>query len=137
MYHGIRVTGVEPTLLALGSALDGEAFEIACEDARRRRLTSVPALHAYLAKHGRRGRPGVAVMRALLSELDPKHPSRSTLEVKTRRLLVAHGLRDFVREFPLDWNGRTYYFGLRVRAPARDPRDERPPLARRRVGLRA
>ena len=38
------------------------------------------------------------------------HPSRSTLEVKTRRLLVAHGLTDFVREFPLEWNGRTYRF---------------------------
>lgn len=32
------------------------------------------------------------------------------LEIKTRRLLVAHGLTDFVREFPLTWNGRTYLF---------------------------
>jgi len=31
----------------------------------------------------------------------------STLEVKTRRLLVAHGLAGFTRELPLDWNGRT------------------------------
>jgi very-short-patch-repair endonuclease len=49
-------------------------------------------------------------MRSLLNQLDPKHPSRSTLEVKTRRLLVAHGITNFVREFPLDWNGRTYRF---------------------------
>ena len=49
-------------------------------------------------------------MRRLLDQLDPKHPSRSTLEVKTRRLLLAHGITDFVREFPLDWNGRTYFF---------------------------
>jgi very-short-patch-repair endonuclease len=49
-------------------------------------------------------------MRALLAELDPRHPSRSTLEVKTRRLLVAHGLTDFRREFPLDWNGRVHRF---------------------------
>ncbi|MGQ0825487.1 MAG: hypothetical protein ACT4OX_10760 [Actinomycetota bacterium] len=45
--RGLRVTGIEPTLVALASILDGEAFEIACEDARRRRLTSVPALRAY------------------------------------------------------------------------------------------
>jgi hypothetical protein len=32
------------------------------------------------------------------------------LEVKTRRLLVTHGFTDFVREFPLTWNGRTYRF---------------------------
>ena len=47
---------------------------------------------------------------ALLDQLDPVHPARSTLEVKTRRLLVAHGLTDFVREFPLEWKGRTYLF---------------------------
>ena len=28
----------------------------------------------------------------------------------TRRLLVANGITDFEREFPLEWNGRTYYF---------------------------
>jgi very-short-patch-repair endonuclease len=46
----------------------------------------------------------------LLRELDPAHPSRSTLEVKTRRLLVARGLTTFTRELPLDWDGRTYRF---------------------------
>ncbi len=49
-------------------------------------------------------------MRALLRQLDPVHPSRSTLEVKTRRLLVASGLHDFVREYPIVWNGRRYLF---------------------------
>lgn len=109
-YRGFRVTGVEATLVALAAQLDAEAFEIACEDARRRRLTSVPALRAYLERHGKRGRPGIAALRALLDELDPVHPSRSTLEVKTRRLLVAHGITGFTREFPLEWNGRTYYY---------------------------
>ncbi len=32
------------------------------------------------------------------------------LEVKTRRLLVARGLDDFVREFPLTWNNTTYRY---------------------------
>jgi len=49
-------------------------------------------------------------MRRLLDQLDPTHPWPSTLEVKTRRLLVAHGITDFVSEFPLGWNGRTYFF---------------------------
>ncbi|MCU1429070.1 MAG: uncharacterized protein JWL83_3070 [Actinomycetia bacterium] len=109
-HRGFQVTGIEATLLALAETLDNEAFEIACEDARRRRLTSVPALQAYLDRFGRAGRPGVAALRRLLRELDPTHPSRSTLEVKTRRLLVAHGFADFVREVPLAWNGRTHYF---------------------------
>jgi hypothetical protein len=105
--NGIRVTGVEATLVALAAVLDDEAFEIACEDARRRRLTSVTALRTYVERFGKQGVPGVAATRRLLDELDPVHPSRSTLEVKTRRLLVAHGCTDFVREFPLTWNGRT------------------------------
>jgi len=108
--RGLPVTGPEYTLLWLAHELEEEAFEIACEDARRRGLTSIPALRAYLDRFGRRGRPGVATMRRLLDQLDPKHPSRSTLEVKTRRLLVGHGITDFVREFPLDGTRRTYFF---------------------------
>jgi very-short-patch-repair endonuclease len=110
VHRGLRVTGPEATLVALGASLDDATFEIACEDARRRRLTSVPAVRAYLERFGRPGRPGVAATRALLSELDPVHAARSVLEVKTRRLLVAHGLTNFVRELPLVWNGRTYRY---------------------------
>ncbi len=110
LHRRIRVTGIEATLLALGATLDPEAFEIACEDARRRRLTTVPALRAYLDRFGRRGLPGVTATRALLEVLDPLHASRSTLEVKTRRLLEANGVGDHVRELPLAWQGRTYRF---------------------------
>jgi very-short-patch-repair endonuclease len=105
---GIPVTGVEPTVVALAASLGAEAFEIACEDARRRRLTTVPSLRAYLERFP--GRPGAATLRDLLRQLDPVHAARSTLEVKTRRLLVAHGVTDFVREFPLDWRDRRYRF---------------------------
>lgn len=108
--RGLRVTGIECTLLQLAANIETEAFEIAFEDARRRRLTSVPALRAYLERFGRPGRNGTAAVRQLLRELDPVHASRSTLEVKTRRLLVAHGITGFVREFALDWGGRTYLY---------------------------
>jgi very-short-patch-repair endonuclease len=109
-HRGLPATGMEPTLVALAASLPAEAFEIACEDARRRRLTSVPALRSYLERHGRTGRPGTAALRNLVDDLDPIHAARSTLEVKARRLLVANGLTDFVREFPLTWNGRRYLF---------------------------
>ncbi len=107
---GLPSTGVECTLVQLAATLESEAFEIACEDARRRRLTSVPGLAAYLERFGRRGRPGVSATRDLLGQLDPTHAARSTLEVKVRRLLVAHGITGFAREFPLEWNGRTYLY---------------------------
>jgi predicted transcriptional regulator of viral defense system len=62
-HRGLRVTGVECTLVHLAATLDAEVFEIACEDARRRQLTSVPTLRVYLVRFGRRGRPGVAATR--------------------------------------------------------------------------
>jgi hypothetical protein len=109
-HQGLPVTGVECTLVQLAATLESEAFDVACEDARRRRLTSVPALEAYVERFGQRGRPGVGATRDLLRELDPTHPARSTLEVKTRRLLLTNGFSGFVREFPLEWNGRTYLY---------------------------
>ena len=87
-HRGTTVTGPETTLVALGASLEAEAFEIACEDARRRRLTSIPALNAYLDRFGGAGRPGVMSVRRLLRQLDPVHPSRSTLEAKTRLVLA-------------------------------------------------
>jgi very-short-patch-repair endonuclease len=107
--RGIAITGAEATLLSLAHALDREAFEIAFEDARRRRLTSPAALRAYIDRFGS-GRAGVPVARGVLGEVDPAFASRSTLEVKTRRLLAAQGLRDYVREFPLTWKGTTYRY---------------------------
>ena len=109
-YRGIRVTGVEATLVAFAHDLDGEAFEVACEDARRRRLTAVPAMRSYLTRFGGRGLPGTRATRDLLDDLDPIHAARSTLEVKTRRLLVANRVTAFRREFPLTWNGRVHRF---------------------------
>ena len=49
-------------------------------------------------------------MRSLLDQLDPTHASRSTLEVKARRLFVGHGITGFVRELPLEWNGKTHLY---------------------------
>jgi hypothetical protein len=134
-FHGVPVTGVEPTLVALAHLLDGESFENACEDARRRRLTSVSALRAYLGVHGAR-RPGAAPLRRLLDELDPVHPARSLLEVKTRRLLVANGLTDFTREFPAGVEWPHISLRLRIRTPAHDSRNERASVARRPGRLR-
>jgi hypothetical protein len=56
--RGLPTTGVEATLLRLAHELGEEEFEVACEDARRRQLTSIAALERYLERHARRGRPG-------------------------------------------------------------------------------
>jgi very-short-patch-repair endonuclease len=107
---GIPTTGVEATLMLLAHLVDAETLEIACEDARRRRLTSMTALHRYLQRWQQRGRPGQVKLRQLLGELDPTHPARSRLEVLTRRVLVASGLGGFVRELPLDAGERRFLY---------------------------
>jgi len=108
--RGIPMTGIEHTMLRLAATPDPQAFEIAFEDARRRRLTSVPAVRAYLDRFGGRGRPGTARVRRVLDAVDPRVPARFALEVRTRRLLVEAGLTTFEREFPLTWGGRTYRY---------------------------
>ena len=70
-HNGVRVTGVEATIVRLAHLLDGEALEIAFEDARRRKLTSLPATEAYLNGYARRGQRGVATLRALLRGSTP------------------------------------------------------------------
>jgi hypothetical protein len=64
---GIRTTGVEATLTLLAHLVDAETLEVGCEDARRRRLTSVAALRAYLDRWQQRGRPGQVKLRELLA----------------------------------------------------------------------
>lgn len=108
--RGLRATGIEATLVRLAYIVNAQQLEIVCEDARRRRLTTVAALGAYLNRFGEQGHRGVAPMRRLLKQLDPTTAARSTLEVITRRLLVDAGLPRFTREFPLVWRGRRYFF---------------------------
>jgi hypothetical protein len=118
-HRGFRVVGPERALVSVAHRLPGEAFEIACEDARRRRLTTVAALRAYLTRFGGQRLPGAPATHALLCMLDPVHPSRSTLEVMTRRLLVSKGLVNFQREFPLSGGGACT--GSTSRSSRREP----------------
>ena len=101
-YRGVRTTGIEATLIALAADLGNEALEIACEDARRRRLTSVSALRAYIARFGRSGMRGI--------ERDPRAPRRDrsgasvAVDARGEDLTFARGQR---------------IHGLRARVPAR------------------
>ena len=134
--RGIPTTGVEATLLALAAALDDEPFEIACEDARRRRLVSIPSLRAYLDQWGRAGRPGVTALRRHLRVLDPIHrvavdvggeDSAAARHARSRQLLPRVSPRVAGPYLPVR---------LRVSPAANDPRDERAKVARRRDRLR-
>jgi very-short-patch-repair endonuclease len=107
---GFPVTSAAATLVALAATVDATTLEDAFESARRHRIVTVSSMRRYLDVYGRRGVRGAAPMRTIVDAVDPTAPSRSRLEVLTRQLLVAHGITNFVREYPMSWNGRTYYF---------------------------
>lgn len=66
--EGIPTTPVARTLLDLGAVMPNKLVHVALDDARRRRLTQWNALLDTLVVHARRGRDGVATLRAILDE---------------------------------------------------------------------
>lgn len=108
--NGFPVTGPAATLLMLAADVDATDLEDAFESARRQRLITVASMRRYLDGYAHRGTRGASAMRAVIAAVDPAAPSRSRLEVLTRELLHAHGIVDFVREYPMQWNGRAYFF---------------------------
>jgi very-short-patch-repair endonuclease len=88
----IPTTNILRTLCDLG-ALDSNSVSAAVGHVVSTGMASPAALWAAIARHSRRGRPGVPALRMALSEwlLDGK-PVDSILEPAMRRLLARHGL---------------------------------------------
>jgi very-short-patch-repair endonuclease len=90
---GIRVTTVARTLVDLGAVCSDAVVEMALDRALRRKLTTFAEVQARLDAIGKRGRPGVGVLRKILDARDPRHaPSESEMETMLRRVLRRHGL---------------------------------------------
>lgn len=90
---GIPVTDPSRTLLDLARRTkDGPLLE-AIECARRLGLTSWMELVATLAKHARRGRPGIRRLRRVIAEnIHRREVTDSTFELLVIALLLEHGL---------------------------------------------
>ena len=84
----LACTTTARTLLDLGQVCTEHELELALEDALRRRLTTVAALHWELRKQGTRGRRGTAALRRLMSSRDRGYvPTESALELEVDRFL--------------------------------------------------
>lgn len=90
---GIPATAVGRTLLDLGALLPFETVELAAQDAIIRNLVRVEDLAAVLERVGRRGRPGTATLRAIVSQSLPDERLQSELE----RLL-----HDLIKRAPVE-----------------------------------
>jgi len=103
--NGIRVCSLERVLFDLASVCTEVEVECAVEAALRQRLTTEARLWIALVEEGGPGVPGTALFRRVLETRPKGRPARSILEVLTARLLRRRGIRDFVRNHPVEVNG--------------------------------
>lgn len=88
VHEGIPVTAPERTLIDVAGVVPRDAVEEALDDALRRRLTTIARLRWRLDGLSRQGRPGIAAIRALVEERDPKTPvPESVFETRLLRAL--------------------------------------------------
>lgn len=94
------LTSPARTLLDLGAVGPLEAVEAAVEDAIHRRLVTPARLEAVLTRLGQPGRPGVATLRAILTERGAgAEATESLLEDAFLRLLRDAGLPSPERQY--------------------------------------
>lgn len=104
--EGIPATGVERTVLDLGSVVSPGRLRQAVDDARRRQLTDWPRLVQALTSQGRRGRSGTAALRALLDHyLAQGSVPRSDWSNLVADTLAAAGLPRPALEYPVIGDG--------------------------------
>jgi hypothetical protein len=90
---GISVTDPARTMLDLARRTRDSRLLEAIESARRQRLTSWSELAATLAKHARRGRPGIRRLRRVITRnMHRQEVTDSTFELLVIALLLEHGL---------------------------------------------
>ena len=90
---GIPVTDPSRTLLDLARRTPDDRLVRAIESARRERLTTWSELIAVLAKHARRGRPGVQRLRRVIAaNVDREEVTDSDFELLVLVALVERGL---------------------------------------------
>jgi hypothetical protein len=106
--HGITVTDPARTILDLARRTGDARLLEAIESARRQRLTSWAELAATLAKHARRGRPGIRRLRRVIARnVHREEVTDSTFELLVIALLLENGLPEPVLHHRiLDDDGR-------------------------------
>lgn len=120
--EGLRVTDPARTLLDLARFTPDAALLEAIECARRQGLTDWSELLATLAKHARRGRPGIRRFRRVIAaNVHRSEPTDSHLELLFMALVLEHGLPEpILHHRLLDPSGGLVaevdfaYLGLRI-----------------------
>jgi very-short-patch-repair endonuclease len=121
MLDGIPTVSPTLTLFHLAGVLRWpQQVERAMDNMLAAGLTSVPMLARTLERYARRGRPGTALMRALIeARLDHYVPCASGLESRFDELARKCGFRNFVRQLDVgddyDWLGRVDFVDRKLK----------------------
>lgn len=104
----LPVTTVARTIVDLASVMRPRRYRRLVDDALASQRIDLDELGAVFAALGRRGRPGTAMLRELLSEIGPGHiPAESELEHRLRDLLTCAEMPPPVAQLPLPWRTPT------------------------------
>jgi very-short-patch-repair endonuclease len=104
---GIPVTTPARTLLDIAAVVTRSELEEALDDALRRKLVSISRLRWRLRQMGRSGRPGIAILRALVDERTrTSSVPQSVFETRLLRALKEAGLPDPIVQHEIRDRGR-------------------------------
>ncbi len=113
MMERIPVTSVRRTLIDVGAVVPGDVLRGMADDAVRRRMTTYEAILERFVQVARRGRPGVAAMRALLEErLGVMLDGSNCFEQMVLELVRDAGLPPPVAQHPVTISGHRYFLDL-------------------------
>ena len=136
---GIPVTTIARTLVDIAAVCDRDLVEEIYDDARARRLVGVRQMRWQMGRM--RGRPGVAVIRAVVAARDGRGMPANRFETRLHRLIVHAGLPEPVIQHSIyDQTGRFVarpdlaYPDLRlaIEADGREPHERRTQFQRDR-----
>lgn len=103
----IPVTTPARTLLDIAGEASRDVVEEALDDALRRKIVSVPRLRWRLLETARSGRPGIALLRALVDARAPESSvPQSVFETRVLRAIQQAGLPIPVRQHEIRSLGR-------------------------------
>ena len=110
VHHGLPVTAPVRTLFDLASRVHPQRMPRLVDTAWAKRLVSGRSLHAALADHAERGRPGIQLMREILADRPETYcPPDSNLEARFQEIARSAGITTLGRQIDSggdSWVGR-------------------------------
>jgi len=101
--RGLPLTSPDRTVVDLSPLVSPRHLAVIVDEAVAENLCTIEALDSVLKSIARKGKPGVASLRAVIEERSGDQPTGTVLERHGTKLLVDSGIEGFVQEYPIPW----------------------------------